>query len=113
MDSVRRSADQPGKRCDQVRLAQKVRDTRGSVVHEVRTSHRRTEHARTGAGGLFELDETWPGERAGDRRRAHHGWRAGDPAHADGITVDTWGSGGLGRCAEVPFGAAHPVAWAP
>jgi len=45
---------------DQVKLAQNVGNPRGSVVHESRTSHRRSERARTGAGGLFELDESWP-----------------------------------------------------
>ena len=66
------------------------------------------ERARTGAGSLFELDESWPGEHAGDhRRRADHGQLAGDPV--DGTTVDTGGSGGFGRCTEVPLGAAHPV----
>jgi hypothetical protein len=59
---------------DQVKLPKKERDTRGSVDYEVRTSHRRTERARTGGGGLFEHDASWPGERTGDhRRRTDHG----------------------------------------
>ncbi|MGH3550491.1 MAG: hypothetical protein ACRDQU_20705 [Pseudonocardiaceae bacterium] len=47
-------------------------DPRGSVDHEVRTSHRRTERACTGAGGLFERDDSRPGELAGGHRRADH-----------------------------------------
>ncbi|MGH3609496.1 MAG: hypothetical protein ACRDRD_15590 [Pseudonocardiaceae bacterium] len=82
------------------------------MVHEVRTLHRRSERARTGAGGLFELASSWPGEHAGDhRRRADHGRCARHPAHADGVTVDTRDC--LGRCTEVPLGAAHPVPWPP
>jgi hypothetical protein len=94
--------------CDQVRLAQKVGNPGGSVGYEVRTSHRhteRTERARTGAGWLFELDDSGSGQRAGDHsRRADHGQRASDPGHADGVTGDT---NGLRRCTGVPFGAAQ------
>jgi hypothetical protein len=93
---------------DQVTLAQNVGNLGGSVDYEVRTSHRRTERtecARTGAGELFELDDSWPGERAGDHyRRADHGPRASDPGNADRVTGDT---DGLGCCTGVPFGAAQ------
>jgi hypothetical protein len=80
-------------------------DPRGSVDHEVRTSHRRTERAGTGAGCLFGRDDGWPGEHAGDHRSTDHGQRAGDPAHVDGITIGTGSSDGC--CAEVPLGAAQ------
>ncbi|MGH3783753.1 MAG: hypothetical protein ACRDRO_24810 [Pseudonocardiaceae bacterium] len=75
--------------------------------HELRTSHRRTERAGTGAGGLFERDDSRPGEHTGDHRRADRGQRADDPEHVGGDTLDTGRPDGLGSCAEVPLGAAR------